>query len=234
MAVSPYIAGVLDALVKSGEVSRPYADGVSDALEKQAFFGFWYDPHTNLRNEYNSFVDAHGRRPGTEEMNDIVDSSRHWWDDWNYAKRAWNYTKNRASKYLNYLDPTQAQRPAESYDQEWKNWRDMDREAYKRRMLDTSRNQDMYRDLAAQSDAANGARAQFTAGTANYMPQYERDARGYTNQKNIEFGPMTKSMFKSKAVKQQNNYDPQLGSQFGKGMPKSYGGNSELFVRRGI
>lgn len=95
MGHSPsYAIGVLDVLVKSGEISPDYAAGVADVLLKDAqYASAWYNPFDteaeNLQQQWNSYMNrgAIQQDPTTGQVSvgagkakEMIDKAQPWYD----------------------------------------------------------------------------------------------------------------------------------------------------------
>ena len=114
MRSGAYVAGVLDALVKAGEVTPAYACGVMDTLEKRAWTGvgqFW---RTNTQNANEALSDimkdkGPGYTPTDRDYRKAMNDSRSWWNGGVGVRghiRHW-WDKNVASPVGRWLGTTQ-------------------------------------------------------------------------------------------------------------------------------
>jgi hypothetical protein len=109
-----YAIGVLDVLVKSGEISPDYAAGVADVLLKDAqYASAWYNPFDteaeNLQQQWNSYMNrgAVKQDPTTGQVSvgvgkakEMIDKAQPWYDGLG-ARAGANFSHwGRSLKYL--------------------------------------------------------------------------------------------------------------------------------------
>ena len=92
---SAYVLGVLDTLVKAGEISPAYASGMASVLTKEAqYASAWYSPWDteaeNLQQQWNGFMNrnpgAFNARTGqatvsSGQAKEMIDKARPWYDN---------------------------------------------------------------------------------------------------------------------------------------------------------
>ena len=199
MATAAYTLGVLDTLVKAGEVSPAYAAGVVDVLTKQADYNpFWYDSAaTNFQEEKEKFIKQHpGRmRDGTlhinpDEATALVDRSRHWWDD--LGARSKTYWGNRLDKWTTGLGQrlgmSTSKKTPEQFDRELRVAQNANRRDY----MNRERNNGLYFDpniTAAVEDAH--------VRDANYMREDAKRLYGAEGAKRLGYGENYADEFRS-------------------------------------
>lgn len=237
MVSQAYIAGVLDTLVKAGEVSPAYAAGVADVLSKQAM---WWNTLGGAQREF--IQDNPGAMNPDGSMNVSPDQAvatanrgvRHWWNlnrdgvgwgDW--AGNRWNLAKTYVPTWLG----------GSSADK-----RDMFRHQYK-----VMQNKALLDRINASGESLHpsmaGALQDAFVRDANDMYNYAKDhmspgemeAAGIDENYADKFRTMSgNSAIRGGAYKPL--YDVQKGPKkptYGEGLPSSYGANRHLFYNTG-
>lgn len=248
---SAYVIGALDALVKAGEISPAYADGVRDALTKEAWIVpvaaglagalglgaagtalFKDSPQVNYDEELENY--PRGYRFTPAEGAEIIDRSRHWWDY--YPQWGWAYAKNRARKALNAIDVASA-RKGDTYDKEWENWKSHDREAYRLREIDNGMEELRLRANAAAAEHHNLTQNDYWTDTQRYKSPAERRAAGIPEKpRNVTYSPAARAAIASGLYKPTRNFDAPkpMHRVWGAGFGDRYGSSRELYSRQEV
>ena len=242
MDSSAYTLGVLDALVKAGEMSPAYAAGVADVLAKEAA-PFWDHTAQLYQNAYDEFRQAHPERirpDGTldirpDEAKAIADKSQNWYDQIGPDAGWGNWIRNRWNKYVWRHMPGVA-------------GKDQDAGYYDRELTDMenkARHDRLQRSGVALHPAVAGALqdahmrdARFRVEDAKrWMLNSDREAAGLTDDYVDKYrtaagdAAVAGGVYKPKYHKPVNA-GPQKAT-YGKDLPSSYGANKHMFYRVG-
>lgn len=237
MKSSAYVLGVLDVLVKSGEVSPAYAAGVADVLSKQADWNpFWWDSAgQNYQEEMQKWLanNPNARDPVTGRINitgdqaaQIIDNSRHWWTG--AGRRSMDYLGNRIRKAFRWWPGTTM--TADMYDRELEDRRNAFRNDY---MKDLRSQTGVHAEVegALQDKHVQDADFRVLDAQRTMLPS-EREAAGYTP----DYADRYRNIYGTGAI-QSGIYKPKYDkvrktpyeSKYGKGLPKSFGNNAGMF-----
>lgn len=240
MSSSAYTLGVLDALVKAGEMSPAYAAGVADVLAKEA--GLFGDNTAQFyQDAYNEFRRAHPERIRADDTLDIspdeakalADRSQNWYDQIGPDAGWGNWISNRWHKYVWRHMPGVANRGAEYYDRELT---DMENKARHDRLQQSG--VALHPEVAGALQDAHMRDAQFRVEDAKrWMLNSDREAAGLTDDYADRYrtvagdAAVTGGVYKPRYHKPVNA-GPQKAT-YGKNLPSSYGANKHMFYRVG-
>lgn len=240
MGTPAYVLGVVDALVKAGELSPAYAAGVSSVLRKHAGL-FWDTSHEDTAKAMSEWQNAHpGEQMPASVAQAIYDKQGHnWYDNFTSNNGAgWGYTlKNKWGKMLSHTWWGTNGMTPDMYDAELRAKKNEGALARQKEWESQGKYLSPMASGALQDARMRDARTVMNNAHARGMSAFDREQAGLTDDYVDKFRTQS-----GDAAATSGTYDPKYfrvdkqeapkGPAYGYGLPKQFGANKNLVYKR--